>query len=226
MTVPPFSAVLFDCDGVLVASEPITQGVLHEMLGEMGWDLSFEECMRRFVGKSFKDEWHVIHAHTGATIDDEWIAQFRARRNEALRERLEAVPGAVEAARAVAEMMDGRVACVSGADRVKIEMQLEMVGLADVFEGRVFSGMETARSKPAPDVYLAAADAMGIDPATAAVVEDSSAGVRAGIAAGATVLGLTLGGPAYQTPEQLEELGVARVLTSMADLPAALVSFA
>ena len=92
MTDRRFSAILFDCDGVLVDSEPITVGVLHAMLGEMGWDLPLEECIRRFVGKAFKDEAHVIHEHTGYLIDDEWIAGFRDRRDDALRARLHAVP--------------------------------------------------------------------------------------------------------------------------------------
>ena len=99
MTDRRFSAILFDCDGVLVDSEPITVGVLHAMLGEMGWDLPLEECIRRFVGKAFKDEAHVIHEHTGYLIDDEWIAGFRDRRDDALRARLHAVPGAVDAVR-------------------------------------------------------------------------------------------------------------------------------
>lgn len=219
MTDRRFSAILFDCDGVLVDSEPITVGVLHAMLGEMGWDLPLEECIRRFVGKAFKDEAHVIHEHTGYLIDDEWIAGFRDRRDDALRARLHAVPGAVDAVRAIAAAVDVPVACVSGADRRKIAMQLAMIGLDDLFGDRVFSGMEVPHSKPAPDVYLAAAAALGIDPAAAAVVEDSSAGVRAGLAAGATVFGFAADGPTYQTPAQLEELGVAHVFRTMAELP-------
>ncbi|HMQ65914.1 MAG TPA: HAD-IA family hydrolase [Arachnia sp.] len=83
--------------------------------------------------------------------------------------------------------------------------------------------MEVPRSKPAPDVYLAAAAALGIDPTAAAVVEDSAAGARAGLAAGATVFGLAADGPTYQTPDQLEALGVAHVVRSMADLPGILL---
>lgn len=219
VTAPRFSAVLFDCDGVLVDSEPITCGVLHTMLGEMGWDLPFDECIRRFVGKAFKDEAHVIYEHTGYLIDDAWIAGFRDRRDDALRAQLRPVPGAVEAVREIAAAVDVPVACVSGADRRKIVMQLAMAGLDDLFGDRVFSGMEVPHSKPAPDVYLAAAAALGIDPAAAAVIEDSSAGVRAGIAAGATVFGFAADGPTYQTPEQLEDLGAAHVFRSMAELP-------
>lgn len=219
MTARRFSAILFDCDGVLVDSEPITCGVLHTMLGELGWDLPLDECIRRFVGKAFKDEAHVIYRHTGPMVGDAWIAEFRDRRDDALRARLQPVPGAAEAVRRIAAAVDVPVACVSGADRRKIVLQLAMTGIDDVFGDRVFSGMEVPRSKPAPDVYLAAAAALGIDPAEAAVIEDSSAGVRAGIAAGATVFGFAADGPTYHTAEQLEELGAAHVFRSMTELP-------
>lgn len=217
VSTPRFSAVLFDCDGVLVDSEPIANAVLREMLQELGWDISDEEAIRRFVGRSFIEEWKVIYDHTGHRIDQDWILAFRARRDVALRERLQPVPGAVEAVRAVAERLP--VACVSGADRGKIEMQLAMAGLTDVFGGNVFSGMELERSKPAPDVYLAAARTLGIDPATAAVVEDSASGVAAGIAAGSTVFGFAGEGPTYLAWEALLGLGVAAVFTRMDELP-------
>ena len=223
MTAPRFSAILFDCDGVLVDSEPLTCGVLHAMLGEMGWDLPFDECIRRFVGKAFKDEALVIHEHTGVMIDDDWIAGFRDRRDDALRANLRAVPGAVEAVHEIAESTGLPVACVSGADRRKISMQLAMVGLDGLFGERVFSGMEVPRSKPAPDVYLAAAAALGVDPASAAVVEDSPAGVRAGLAAGATVFGFAAEGPTYQSPGHLAGLGADHVFRSMSELPGLLM---
>ena len=146
-----FSAVLFDCDGILVDSEPITNGVLREMLQELGWDISEEECVRRFVGKAFLDEWQVIYEHTGHRIDMDWILGFRVRRNAALEARLTAVPGAVEAVREIASRLP--VACVSGADRGKIDMQLAKIGLTDVFGEHVYSGMELERSKPDP-TYL------------------------------------------------------------------------
>lgn len=221
MPVPHFSAVLFDCDGVLVNSEPITNSVLREMLHELGWDISEEECIRRFVGKSFINEARVIFDHTGYRIDNDWILGFRARRDAALRERLEPVPGAADAVRAIAEHLP--VACASGADRGKIEMQLELAGLTDVLAGNVVSGMEQPNNKPAPDVYLAAASALGIDPATAAVVEDSGSGVRAGIAAGASVFGYAPALPTYLPPESLLSLGVFAVFDSMPDLPGLLL---
>ncbi|HMR47765.1 MAG TPA: HAD family phosphatase [Arachnia sp.] len=218
MTGSRFSAVLFDCDGVLVDSESITNSVLREMLHEMGWAISEEEGLRRFVGKAFLDEWKVIYDHTGVTIDKDWILGFRERRDVALRARLRPVPGAVEAVRAVSDA-GMTIACVSGADRRKIDMQLGIAGLSELFGDRVFSGMETARSKPAPDVYLAATAALGVDPGACAVVEDSPPGVQAGVAAGATVFGYAPGGPAYQSPDLLRALGAFTTFSSMDELP-------
>jgi HAD superfamily hydrolase (TIGR01509 family) len=185
----PIDAVLFDCDGVLVDSEQITNAVLRAMLGDLGWELTEEEGFRLFVGRALADEVGVIEAHTGFTVTDEWIAEFRRRRNDALAVSLLPIPGAVDAVHEIDKLFDGRVACASGADRPKIELQLAKVGLDRVFTGKVFSGMEMPRSKPAPDVYLAAAAALGVDPARCAVVEDTPAGVRAGVAAGAVVFG-------------------------------------
>ncbi|MDO5736009.1 MAG: HAD family phosphatase, partial [Propionibacteriaceae bacterium] len=189
MTSSPFSAILFDCDGVLVDSEPITHRVFRSMLVDLGWDISEEECLQRFVGKSFPEESQIIHRHTGHWIDDAWIEVFRDRRDAALAADLAPIPGAVHAVSAVAAAMGDRFACVSSADRRKIEMQLGIAGLDSLFGRRVFSGMEVKHSKPAPDVYLAAAAALGVDPTTTAVVEDSVSGVLAGVAAGATVFG-------------------------------------
>ena len=77
---PRFSAVLFDCDGVLVDSEPITNGVLRSMLIALGWEISERDCIDLFVGRALADEWAVIHEHTGFRIDDAWLASFRSVR--------------------------------------------------------------------------------------------------------------------------------------------------
>ena len=112
----------------------------------------------------------------------------------------------------------GRIACASGADRHKVELQLAKVGLAPYFEGRIFSGHEMPATKPAPDVYLAAAAALQADPARCAVVEDTVTGVMAGVAAGATVYAYAPLGHG----EPLVAAGAAHVFASMADLPALL----
>ncbi|MDO8370395.1 MAG: HAD hydrolase-like protein, partial [Polaromonas sp.] len=112
-----FEAVLFDCDGVLVDSEPITNGVLRDMLEETGWKLSAAECMRLFIGKAVKDEIAVIEANTGRPLTEQWLHEFRGRRNEALVEGLLPIRGAVEAVAQIHTLYEGRIACASGADR-------------------------------------------------------------------------------------------------------------
>ncbi len=220
----PFAAVLFDCDGVLVDSEPITNRVLAEMLGELGWPLTTDESMRIFTGKAVKDEADLIESKTGFRITPEWLHGFRERRNEALERDLTAIPNAPAAVRALFEQLDGRIACASGADRFKVELQLEKVGILECFAGRVFSGHEMPRSKPAPDVYLAAAAALGVDPKRCAVVEDTVTGAMAGVAAGATVFGYSTGESGHSGPEALRSVGAVQVFGDMAELPALLAA--
>ncbi|WP_172224902.1 HAD family hydrolase [Caenimonas soli] len=219
-----FDAVLFDCDGVLVDSEPITNGVLRDMLEELGWKLTTAECMRIFVGKAVKDERALIEAHTGQPLTEDWMVRFRERRNEGLIAGVKAISGAVQAVRLIHERVEGRIACASGADRFKVELQLEKCGLMPYFKGRVFSGHELPRSKPAPDVYLAAAAALNVDPRRCAVVEDTTTGVTAGRAAGATVFGYSPPELGHDAPQALKAAGAISVFTDMADL-AALLDF-
>ncbi|MEZ5701814.1 MAG: HAD family phosphatase [Burkholderiaceae bacterium] len=189
-----FEAVLFDCDGVLVDSEPITNGVLREMLCEAGWALSAVECERIFIGKAVRDERERIEKETGRPLTDAWMQAFYARRDARLRAELKTVVGALEAVIAAHDQAAGRIACASGADKAKVVMQIEMAGMQPFFENRIFSGHDCARSKPAPDVYLAAARHLGVDPARCLVIEDTGTGARAGVAAGATVWGYCPGG--------------------------------
>ena len=225
MSHPAFDAILFDCDGVLVDSELITHQVLSQMLGELGWTISPQHAMRIFVGKAVKDEAAQIEANTGFAITDAWLMQFRARRNAALERDLVEIPGAVAAVRDVRRAFGGRIAVASGADRVKVEMQLKKVGLFDCFAGRIFSGHEMPRSKPHPDVYLAAAAGVGAAPSRCAVVEDTVTGALAGLAAGATVFGYSPNEPGHSSAGALRDAGVAQVFAQMAQLPPLLAAW-
>ena len=213
-----FDAVLFDCDGVLVDSETITNGVLRDMLEEIGWKLTIAECMRQFVGKAVKDERALIEARTGQPLTEAWMQRFRERRNTSLMANLTAIQGAVEAVAEIHALFEGRIACASGADRFKVELQLEKCGLMPYFKGRIFSGHETPRSKPFPDVYLAAAAALGVDSKRCAVVEDTVTGVRAGVAAGATVFGYSPPEAGHDAPAALRAAGAVTIFTDMSDL--------
>ena len=211
-----FDAVLFDCDGVLVDSEPLTNGVLRDMLAEAGWVMSAQDCMRFFIGKAVRDERATIEARTGQALTEDWLALFRERRNQALEAGLEIIAGAHAAVAAAHAHTQQRIACASGADRFKVEMQLTKVGLIDYFDGCIFSGHEMARSKPAPDVYLAAAQHLKAAPVQCLVVEDSVTGVQAGVAAGATVWAFC---PQPEQGAALREAGASHLFGHMADLP-------
>jgi beta-phosphoglucomutase-like phosphatase (HAD superfamily) len=222
MTKPKFEAVLFDCDGVLVDSEPITNGVLRDMLEESGWKLTLAECMGLFLGKAVRDQSALIEAKTGSPLTDEWMKRFHLRRNEGLVSGVKPIEGALQAAEKIHALYGGRIACASGADRFKVELQMDKCGLMPWFTGRIFSGHETPRSKPFPDVYLAAAAALGVDPKRCAVIEDTVPGVIAGVAAGATVFGYSPAEAGHDGPAALRKAGAATIFTNMADLPAML----
>jgi HAD superfamily hydrolase (TIGR01509 family) len=213
-----FEAILFDCDGVLVDSEPLTLGTLRDMLADLGWDMPLAECTQHFLGRMVRSQHALIEARTGQPLTDEWMRAFYARRDAALRAHLQAMPGAAAAVQAAHAATHGRIACASGADRSKVELQLRKVGLWDWFEGSIFSGHELPASKPAPDVYLAAAAHLQRAPERCLVIEDTPVGVTAGKAAGATVWALC---PEGDTAAQnaLRAHGADALFHSMADLP-------
>jgi HAD superfamily hydrolase (TIGR01509 family) len=217
-----FEAVLFDCDGVLVDSEPITNGVLRDMLAQQGWQMTLQECFAIFVGHSIVDLAPSIEKHTGKSVTEEWLALFRVRRDEALHARLQAVPNIHLAVKKLHAATGARVAVASGADHGKVILQLSKVGLLDYFAGRTFSGMELPHNKPHPDVYLAAAKALGVPIERCAVIEDTPNGARAGVASGATVFGYVPLGEYHVTATALQAVGVQRFFTDMAQLPALL----
>ena len=207
-----FEAILFDCDGVLVDSESITCGVLRDMFAEQGWRMTLAECMQRFVGHTVKSQRDTIEANTGQPLTEAWLQEFFERRNLRLRASITAIEGVHEAVAHLHAHCQGRIAVASGADRFKVEMMLKQVGLYDFFEGRIFSGHEMPRSKPHPDVYLAAAAHLQVDPARCLVIEDTTVGIAAGVAAGATVWAYAPP-PVMHTP--LLQAGARHVFTGM-----------
>ncbi len=214
----PFDAVLFDCDGVLVDSEPLTACVLSEMLSDQGWLLTPEQVAERFIGKAVAGQASVIEAHTGRPFTALWLDEFRRRRNVLLERDLVEVHGAKLAVASICAATGGQIACASGADLQKVKLQLQKVGLAGAFANNIFSGQDVRRNKPYPDVYLAAAAALGASPGRCAVIEDTVSGTMAGAAAGAVVFGYGGGGVYGSTSESLLRAGAHVVFHRMEDL--------
>ncbi|WP_423192705.1 HAD family hydrolase [Cupriavidus sp. H18C2] len=213
-----FDCVIFDCDGVLVDSEPIVHRVLNRVLNELGIEITLEESMQWFLGRAVRDELGNIEARLGKPLPRNFLSEWFVRRDAALIEELEAVPHIRQAIEAIKAR--GLPVCVaSGADRIKVKLQLTHTALLDLFTDdtreHIFTASEVEHSKPAPDVYLLAARTMNVDPARCAVIEDSPTGATAGVAAGMTVFGYA----ARTDADALRATGVRTVFTDMRDLP-------
>jgi HAD superfamily hydrolase (TIGR01509 family) len=176
--------VIFDCDGVLVDSEPISVRHDIELLAQVGMPLSEAEVIERFVGRSPEVMIAAIEDHLGGPLPDGWFERAELRLRDAWAAELTPVDGIREA---LAEI-DDPVCVASSSDHENLRYKLELTGLYERFAGRIFSAMEVANGKPAPDLFLYAAERMGAPPASAVVVEDSRYGVAAARAAGMDVL--------------------------------------
>ena len=206
--------VIFDCDGVLVDSEPIANRVFSQMLGEVGLPMSYDETVRTFVGRSAATCIGMVEARLGRPVPEGWVDAWRSRTLDAFRDELRAVEG-VEA---VLDGLEVPFCVASSGEPAKMRFTLGMTGLLPRFEGRMFSAVEVPHGKPAPDLFLHAARRMGAAPERCAVIEDSAVGVQAGAAAGMTVLGFG----AMSDPGALRAAGAAHVFARMDELPALL----
>jgi HAD superfamily hydrolase (TIGR01509 family) len=190
--VTPPELVIFDCDGVLVDSEPISNRVFCSMLNELGLDVTLDYMFEHFVGLSMPQCVQRITAMRGAPPPPDFLETLRERTEQALRAEVTPVPGIP----AVLQEIGVRFCVASSGSHAKIRVSLGATGLLDHFAERIFSVADVAAPKPAPDIFLHAAHRMGADPARCVVVEDSPTGVRAGVAAGMRVLGFSRHTPA------------------------------
>lgn len=202
--------VIFDCDGVLVDSEPISNRELAAALSEIGLPTTTEQAMRRYMGLSWPAAFARFEQALGRPLPESFERDFWRRLDAALRAELEPVPGIHAALDAISTPT-----CVASSGRIdKMRVTLGLTGLYERFEGRIFSASDVARGKPFPDLFLHAAERMGTAPARCVVIEDSPRGVQAGVAAGMRVLG-------YAARSDARELAAAgaRTFGDMAELP-------
>ncbi|HEY5226323.1 MAG TPA: HAD family hydrolase [Methylovirgula sp.] len=210
--------LIFDCDGVLVDSEIIALEALANMLTSLGRPTDPIECRRRFMGKSLKDVLAGIEAMLGRPLPENWGAEANAKLLARFADELRPVEGV---SAALARLPYPRcVASSSQPDR--IHLSLATTGLASFFGDHVFSAAQVRNGKPAPDLFLYAAQQCGVAPCQSIVIEDSLAGILAAKRAGMKAIGFA--GASHADAEMASALaatGARIVITKMADLPAA-----
>jgi HAD superfamily hydrolase (TIGR01509 family) len=205
--------LIFDCDGVLVDSEPIANRVFADMLQELGLSISVAEMYEQFVGYSMSHCMQLIEHKLGRAAPEDFEQRLQERTFAAFEAApLKPTPGIIEALDAITVP----VCVASSGELAKMQLTLGLTGLLPRFAGRLFSVTQVAHGKPAPDIYLQAAKTLGAMPHACVVVEDSPVGAAAGIAAGMTVLGYS----AHTDPQKLERVGVYRTFAEMRELPA------
>lgn len=184
--------VIFDCDGVLVDSERLGVDIDVRAITTLGWPITRDEVISRFLGRSEADAIAEIEAYLGHPVAADFAEQWEADYRLAFAKSLEAVPGVDAAIAAVREA--GHAVCVaSSGGHGKIRRNLGLTGLAHHFGEHIFSAADVPNGKPAPDLFLHAASSMGFVPNRCVVVEDSQHGVAGAKAAGMRVVGFAGG---------------------------------
>ena len=216
MTAPPIELVIFDCDGVLVDSEPIALRVNLTSFAEFGHTVTEELIIEQFLGKSNDAVLEIATRWIGPERALAWNQRFRRLYYDTLAEQVEAVDGILEAL----DRIDIPMCVASSGTKEKMRITLGRTGLYERFEGRIFSATEVANGKPEPDLFLHAAFQLGVQPAACAVIEDSQYGVQAARAAGMRSFGYAGG----VTPAAWLEGPGTTVFHDMRELPALLKS--
>jgi HAD superfamily hydrolase (TIGR01509 family) len=211
-----FDLVIFDCDGVVVDSERISHDVFGAFMRSLGATLSEEEMHEHFLGRRLAECLSVVEGLTGRPVPADALERYIAERDRVLREQVVPIDG-------IREVLQGLTipyCLASSGGHDKMRVTLGATNLLPLFEGRIFSANDVPRGKPAPDIFLLAAERMRAAPARTAVIEDSVNGVLAGCAAGMTVFGF-----AGLTPvDKLVAAGATRTFAQMRALPALLDS--
>lgn len=210
LSEPP-GLVIFDCDGVLVDSEPISGPILRAHLAASGLALSAEDIDARFKGRTMPDIAVEIRERHGLTLDQTWIQAYRDATNAAFEKELQSIPHVHDAVVALCAA-NVRLCVASSGPVEKMNVSLGVTGLLTYFEDLLFSAWDVPRGKPHPDVFLHAAEQMSTAPADCVVIEDSQHGIAAARAAGMRTL-------AY-LPEESHSLVDGRTAHAFADMRA------
>ena len=217
--------VIFDCDGVLVDSEIITNDVAVEFFNKAGFSISTEDALHRFLGKSDARMCAEMEAEMGKSLPADFLKQLHEATLQALSQNLKMIEGVKD----VLGSFTCKKCVASSSVPEKILNSLNQVGLISFFfQDSIFSATMVKRSKPAPDLFLFSAERMNVEPSKCVVIEDSLSGVQAAVAAGMDVIGFTGGSHLKNWPEHREKLrqaGALSICTHMRDLAQYLAPF-
>ena len=189
MSKPAVRGVIFDCDGVLVDTETLACRVLTEQLCDYGCDMTMDKTHDLFIGGTLAMVPPKMEELFGISLPENWLSECYERTFVAFRNDLQPFDDLLP----ILDLLDDHsipMAVGSNGPHDKMDVSLGKVGLKHRFEGLICSAHDVANAKPHPDVYLLAAEKMGVDIADCVVVDDSQNGVRAGVASGATTIGL------------------------------------
>ena len=216
-----FGLIIFDCDGVLVDSEPVISAAHVAVLGECGYRTTGQELLDRFTGVPEPEVLATLERESGLRFPASYHARVSAQIDRAFDAALEAMPGMREL---LIRLRTRRCVASSGPPE-RVRRSLERTGLLEFFDPNIFTASMVARGKPAPDLFLHAAGSLRTDPGRCLVVEDSPAGVRAGVAAGMAVIGFC-GGSHCRTGHAaaLLEHGAGAVVATAGELGEALAA--
>jgi HAD superfamily hydrolase (TIGR01509 family) len=207
--------IIFDCDGVLVDSEPISNRVFCEALNKAGVAISLSELFASYVGLSLEQGLNRINQNYGVLLGSDFLVDYKVARDAALAAEIKPIAG-VEA---VISQLTLPYCVASNSEASKVEKMLGLTGLLAYFSGRIFSAADFGKPKPAPDIYLKIAAEFGIAPAACLVIEDTVTGVSAGVAAGMQVIGYS----ATTSEQALTAAGAVQVFKTMPDIQKAIL---
>ncbi len=210
-------AVLFDCDGVLVDSEKLMSVVFAGMLTEIGLPYTPADTIRTFMGRSMVSCMQIVAQQLGHAAPDDFLQRVDARAYAAFERDLEAVPG-VEALLDLLDVHGVPFAVASSGSHDKMQKTLGITGLLPRMAGRITSATEVVHGKPSPDVFLLAAERLGVAPDECLVIEDSLLGIQAARAASMRVIGYA----AMTDADAMRAAGATHVVLSMDEIPALL----
>ena len=190
LSLADFDAIIFDCDGTLVDSEPITVQVLVDHVSEFGLKLDYDQALGLFVGRDMQMIVEVLEKQMDKSLPEDFVEEYRRRQELELRRSAKAIPGAIELMAAIEKSGKLKYCVASNAPRRKIDLNLEVTGLDKFFgEPLIFSAYDIQKWKPDPALFLHAAEKIGVAPDRCVVIEDSVAGIEAGIAGGMKTIG-------------------------------------